>query len=95
MPAALKAGMYLPGLPAPVVTTLTPSSITTFACSSAAGFISMRLTPNGLSVSARQRRMCPRSSSPERMPPAPIRPSAPAFEQAAANSPVAMFAMPP
>ena len=29
------------------------------------------------------------------MPPEPIRPRAPALEQAAANSPVAMFAMPP
>ena len=95
MPASFQAGMYLPGLPAPVVTTGTRSSITTCAKSSALGFMSMMFTPKGLSVSSRQRRMCPRSSSAVRMPPAPMTPSAPAFEQAAANSPVAMFAMPP
>src|SRR5699024_1003511 len=61
----------------------------------AQGCMSMMLTPKGWSVSSRQRRMWARSSSPLRIPPAPIRPSAPALEQAAANSPVAMFAIPP
>ena len=94
MPASFHMGMYLPGLPAPVVTTLTPSSTTILANSSACGCISMMLTPKGLSVSALQRRMFSRRVS-AFMPPAPIRPSAPALEQAAANSPVAMLAMPP
>ena len=45
--------MYLAGLPAPVTTTGTRSSITTCATSSANGLMSMTLTPKGLSVLAR------------------------------------------
>lgn len=56
--------------------------------------ISMMFTPKGLSVSARQRRMFSRRESAS-MPPEPISPSSPALEQAAANSPVAILAMPP
>ena len=41
IPAAFQASMYLPGLPAPVVTTGTPSSITSCASSSAFGLISI------------------------------------------------------
>ena len=95
MPASFRAGMYLPGLPAPVVTTGTRSCATTCANSSAHGCMSMMFTPKGLSVMARQRAICSRSSCAVRTPPAAMTPSAPAFEQTAANSPVAMFAMPP
>ena len=94
MPASFQAGTYLPGLPAPVVTTLTPSSTTTLASSSMWGFISIRLTPKGLSVAALAMRISLRRVSAS-MPPEPIRPSAPALETAAANAPVAMLAMPP
>ena len=94
MPASFQAGTNWPGTPAPVVTTFTPSSMTTWAISAAAGFISMMFTPKGFSVRDLQVRMCSRSSSAV-MPPAPMRPSAPALDTAAANSPVAMLAMPP
>ena len=53
MPASFHAFMYLVGLPAPVTTTGTRSSITTRATSSANGLMSMTLTPKGLSVLAR------------------------------------------
>ena len=78
----------------PVVTTCTPSSTTIFANSSACGCMSIMFTPKGLFVSCLQRRMFSRRVS-AFMPPAPIMPKAPALEQAAANSPVAMLAMPP
>ena len=94
MPASFQAGIYWLGTPAPVVTTWTPSSTTTLAISAAAGFISMMFTPKGLLVRALHRRMCSRRVS-AFMPPAPIRPRAPALDTAAANSPVAMLAMPP
>ena len=45
--------MYLVGLPAPVTTTGTCSSMTTWATSSACGLMSMMFTPKGLSVLAR------------------------------------------
>ncbi len=54
----------------------------------------MMFTPKGLVVNCLQRRMFSRRVS-AFMPPAPMMPSAPALEQAAANSPVAMLAMPP
>ena len=53
MPASFHAFMYLVGLPAPVTTTGTRSSITTRATSSANGLMSITLTPKGLSVLAR------------------------------------------
>ena len=85
---------YLPGLPAPVVTTETLSSAAILASSSAWGCMSMMFTPKGLSVRERHLRMCSRNYS-GLMPPAPMRPSAPALETAAANAPVAILAMPP
>ena len=94
IPASFQAGMYRPGFPAPVVTTETPSSKMTRAMSSAQGFMSIRFTPKGFSVSARARRISLRTRSASQAPVAII-PKAPALEQAAANSPVAMFAMPP
>ena len=94
MPAAFHIAMYFPGFPAPVVTIFTPSSTTILANSSACGCISMMLTPKGWSVSARQWRMFSLRASAS-IPPEPIRPSAPALEQAAANSPVAILAIPP
>ena len=57
-PASFQAGTNCPGTPAPVVTTCTPSSITTFAISGATGFISMMFTPKGLLVSSLHRRIC-------------------------------------
>ncbi len=53
MPASFQAFMYLVGLPAPVTTTGTCSSITTCATWSANGLISMTFTPKGLSVLVR------------------------------------------
>ena len=94
MPASLKRSMYFPGFPAPVVTTLTFSSATISAILSASGFISMILTPKGLSVSPLQIRICSRRVS-AFMPPAPMIPRAPASETAAAKAPSAMLAMPP
>ena len=94
-PASFQAGMYLPGLPAPVVTTWTPSSMMIFAISSAQGFMSIRFTPKGLPVKLLQMRICSRSKSAFSMPPVAMTPRAPALEQAAANSPVAILAMPP
>ena len=52
IPASFQAAMYLPGFPAPVVTTGTPSSITSLASSSALGLISIMFTPKGLSPTA-------------------------------------------
>ena len=54
----------------------------------------MMFTPKGLSVRVRHLRIFSRKVS-ALMPPAPMRPMAPALETAAANSPVAMLAMPP
>lgn len=50
IPAASQSLMYFAGLPAPVVTTSTCSSITTLATSSAKGLSSMIFTPMGLLV---------------------------------------------
>ena len=77
-----------------VVTTWTPSSTTTLAKSSMWGFISIRLTPKGLSVAARAVWISLRRESAS-IPPEPIRPRAPALETAAAKAPVATLAMPP
>ena len=65
MPASFQAGMYLPGMPAPVVTTLTLSSAKSAASSSTCGCIIIRLTPKGLLVLARAMRICSRSWSGE------------------------------
>ena len=94
IPASFQAGMNWPGFPAPVVTTCTPSSRITWAMPAAQGFISIRFTPKGLSVSSRARRISLRTRSASQAPVA-IMPRAPALEQAAANSPVATLAMPP
>ena len=61
MPASIHSGMYLPGRPAPVVTTGTFSSATSFATASTWGLISMIFTPKGLPVSSRHRRICSRT----------------------------------
>ena len=66
-----------------------------WAISSAQGFISIRFTPKGLSVRLLQMWICLRSRSASSIPPVAMTPKAPALEQAAANSPVAMLAMPP
>ena len=84
IPAAFHISMYLPGLPAPVVTTLMPSSTTTCATSSAYGLSSMIFTPNGLSVSFFASRICVRTTSPGALA-APISPRPPALETAAAR----------
>ena len=78
-----------------MVTTATRSSVITWASSPAMGFISIRFTPKGLSVRSRQMRICSRSWSAVRIPPAAMMPRAPALEQAAAKAPSAMLAMPP
>ena len=60
MPAFFHASMYLPGLPAPVVTIGTFSSMTSCARSSALGLMSMMFTPNGFCVFSLQIRICSR-----------------------------------
>ena len=84
MPASFHMPMYLPGIPAPVVTTLMPSSTTTFATSSAYGLINMTLTPNGFFVSSLALRISSRTTSPGALAP-PIKPRPPASETAAAR----------
>ena len=93
-PASFHMGMKEAGLPAPVVMKGTFSSAAIWAISLAWGCMSMMFTPKGLSVRVRHLRMFSRKVS-ALMPPAPMRPMAPALETAAANSPVAMLAMPP
>ena len=94
IPAAFHIPMYRPGLPAPVVTTGIFSRATISAICSVSGFISIRLTPKGLSVMDLQIRMFS-SSRAASMPPVPISPSPPALEQAAAKDPTAILAIPP
>ena len=50
MPISFKAGIYTPGLPAPVVITGTRSSTTTSITSFTKGDINIILQPNGLLV---------------------------------------------
>ena len=52
LPVWVQSFMYLEGRPAPVVSTGTFSSMTTWATSSAWGLSSMMFTPKGLSVSS-------------------------------------------
>ena len=73
------------GVPAPVVTILTPSSITTSIISSIFGIISIRLTAKGLSVSSLHCRISLRSSSGLTPPEASI-PNAPALDTAETSS---------
>ena len=82
------------GLPAPVVTTGTFSSATTFATSSTKGLISMRLTPKGLSVIALQERISLRTQSAFAFM-AEMMPRPPALETALASDASAIHAMPP
>ena len=84
IPASFHIFMYFAGFPAPVVTTFTPSSTTTFATSSAYGLINMTLTPNGFFVSAFALRISSRTTSPGAFAP-PMRPRPPASETAAAR----------
>ena len=93
-PASFHMSMYFAGFPAPVVTTFTFSSAMIFAISSASGFISMRLTPNGLSVSFFAATICSFTHE-AGAPPAPMMPSPPALDTALASSWVATHAMPP
>ncbi len=94
IPAFFHISMYFPGLPAPVVTTLTPCSAQMRATSSANGLISMTLTPNGLSVRDFASRIIPSTTSPGAAD-APIRPRPPALETAAASFASATHAIPP
>jgi hypothetical protein len=71
----------------------TPSSSATWANSAVSGKAEMKPTPKGRSVSERAIRICSRSQeAPSRFVP-PIMPKPPAFETAAASSPVAVPAM--
>jgi len=94
MPSAFNLGMYLPGLPAPVVTNAGFISAMTSKMASVWGFIIMTLTPNGLSVSSRHFVMAARATSAGQAP-VPMMPKAPLLLTAAANSAVAMLAMAP
>ena len=93
-PASFQASMNLPGFPAPVVTTLTPSSMMIFATSSALGLRSMTLTPKGLSVSSLHFFISSRTTS-AGAEAAPMIPSPPAFDTAAARLCSATHAIPP
>src|SRR5699024_10145842 len=93
-PDSFQAGIKRVGSPAPVVMTATFSSAAMAASCSTWGCMSMMFTPKGLSVRERQRRMLSWNTS-GGMPPAPMRPRAPALDTAAANSAVAMLAIPP
>ena len=94
IPASWKRVMYLLGFPAPVVTTLTPSSITRSTMSSTKGDKSMMLTPKGLSVSDLILSILAFTTSLGAFPP-PIIPRPPAFDTAPAKSPSATQAIPP
>ena len=94
MPASWKRSMYFPGFPAPVVTTLTPSSITKSTMSSAKGERSMILTPKGLSVMDLTRSIFALTTSLGAFPP-PMIPRPPALDTAPARSPSATQAIPP
>ena len=93
-PASLSLATYLAGFPAPVVTTGTCMSATNWANASLCGFISIKLTPKGLSVKDRQVSISTRIWSALR-PPVAMMPKPPALLTAAAKAPVAMFAIPP
>ena len=94
IPASWKRSMYLLGFPAPVVTTLTPSSMTRSTISSTKGDKSMILTPKGLSVNDLILSIFALTTSFGAFPP-PIMPSPPALETAPAKSPSATQAIPP
>lgn len=94
IPADFHISMYFSGLPAPVVTTLMPSSTTTLATSSAWGLSSITFTPKGLSVSSLALRISARTTSPGALAP-PISPKPPASDTAAARLCSATQAMPP
>ena len=84
MSAFFHSSIYFAGLPAPVVTTGTFSSIKTLAISSAWGFINITLTPNGFSVSSFIFFTCFLTHS-AGAPPEPITPRPPAFDTADAK----------
>ena len=73
------------GVPAPVVTILTPSSITTSIISLILGIISIKLTAKGFVVCSLHFFICSRSSS-GLIPPEANIPKPPALETALASS---------
>src|SRR5690606_1689987 len=93
-PASFNDGTYFPGLPAPVVTTGTFSSMTTRITSAAKGDSRYTLIPNGLEVSALTLCISFLTLSGSASP-AAITPKAPASLTAAASSAVATKAIPP
>ena len=94
MPASFHISIYFSGEPAPVVTTFTFSSAITFAISGALGFMSIRFTPNGLSVASRHFLIWSRSQF-SSAPPTPMMPRPPASDTAAAMCQSATHAIPP
>ena len=87
-PASFRIDVYLSGEPADVVTNSMPSSTIIWTMSASFTNASGRLTPNGLSVSSRVRRM---SSAHLTVPAEPgTRPIAPAFDTAAMRGGFAM-----
>ena len=94
IPASWNRSMYLLGFPAPVVTTLTPSSMTRSTISSTNGDRSIMLTPKGLSVKDLILSILALTTSLGAFPP-PMIPRPPAFETAPARSPSATQAIPP
>ena len=94
MPISFKAGIYTPGLPAPVVITGTRSSTTTSITSFTKGDINIILQPNGLLVRSLTLRISLRKIS-GGICPAPIMPRPPASDTADASSAVPNQAIPP
>ena len=94
IPASVHIGIYFVGVPAPVVTTFTPSSTTTFATSSTNGDIIIMFTPKGLSVISLHFLISARSCSPLEFI-AAIIPRPPAFETPEAKEASATQAIPP
>jgi len=84
IPASFHISIYFSGFPAPVVTTGTFSSTTTFATSSADGLRSITFTPKGLSVNSLVFLISSLTTSAGAFA-APIIPSPPAFDTAAAK----------
>ena len=94
IPASFSLGIYSLGVPAPVVTIFTPSSMTTSMISGTFLFKNIKLTANGLSVNSFtlwiSSRTCSGVSCPEANTPKP-----PALETAATNPALATSCIAP
>ena len=94
IPASFQRAIYFEGFPAPVVTTATFSSATSWATSSTKGLMSMMFTPKGFFVRDLAIWICSRRAAAGALP-AAMMPRPPPSETAAASFPSAIQAMPP